>query len=592
MKDFDNWNRSKKKIDSRRYESEEVENIFEGDVFWAYLGLNIGKEIDGKSEYFSRPVYIYKKINKINFLAIPLTTSENYKDDWHLEIELENGKKSSLCFNQIKVIDFKRIKKLICSLDNDLVTKIQNRLDELYVKQQTRLTRVSSRDSRSVEGAGALDNSISDSKNKSSKFHFEIVKKSEETSLARAGVIHTPHGDIQTPAFIPVGTKATVKALDVEMIHKVGGQAVLANAYHLYLQPGEEIVRRHGGFAKMMGWGREGVVLPTFTDSGGFQVFSLGAAFDTGVSKIATSQELSDLKYKNPHSPPPAGGVRGGGKQMAFIDEEGVTFKSFIDGSSHRFTPERSMQIQHALGADIFFAFDECTSPLAPREYQVSAMERTHRWAERCIVEHKRLGVSDATGEQQALFAVVQGGAYDELRKESAMTLGQMNIDGVEFDGFGIGGSFTKEDMANTVKSATENLPEHKPRHLLGIGEPIDLFIGIEYGIDTFDCVSPTRVARHGNIHTSSGRINILNAKFRHDLTPLSDDTRSPYYFYTKSYLHHLFRAEEMLAATIASAHNLYFLINLTNNIRQSIIENNFFKFKNEFCAKYYASKK
>ena len=456
-------------------------------------------------------------------------------------------------------------------------------------------------------------------KNISSKFHFEIVKKSNEASLARAGVIHTPHGDIATPAFIPVGTKATVKALDVEMIQKVGGQAVLANTYHLYLQPGEEIVKAHGGFAKMMGWtkaraplpasphkgeekytqtsvapsleGRVGVgPLPTFTDSGGFQVFSLGAAFDTGVSKIAKSALLSQ-KQKETTDDKGEKKIKSNKKQMAFIDEDGVTFKSFIDGSSHRFTPERSMQIQHDLGADIFFAFDECTSPLASREYQVSAMERTHRWAERCIVEHARLGTSDATGEQQALFAVVQGGAYDDLRKESATVLGQMHVDGVEFDGFGIGGSFTKEDMGSTVKSATENLPENKPRHLLGIGEPIDFFIGVEYGIDTFDCVSPTRVARHGNIYTSTGRINILNSKYKIDMSHISDDSNSPYFNYTKSYLHHLFKAEEMLAGTIASAHNLYFIIKLVDDIRQSIINNNFYKFKELFCEKYYKGK-
>jgi len=271
---------------------------------------------------------------------------------------------------------------------------------------------------------------------------------------------------------------------------------------------------------------------------------------------------------------------------MAKIDEEGVTFKSFINGSYHRFTPESSMQIQHALGADIFFAFDECTSPLAPYEYQIKAMDRTHRWAKRCIDEHKRLGVSEATGKQQALFAVVQGGAYDDLRKQSAETLGAM-----DFDGFGIGGSFTKEDMGKTVKSATENLPEGKPRHLLGIGEPIDFFLGVEYGIDTFDCVSPTRVARHGNIHTPDGKINITNAKYKNDMSNLSEDTNSPYYNYTKSYLHHLFKAEEMLAATIASAHNLYFLIKIVADIRRSILNDKFFEFKKEFCDRYYKGK-
>ena len=409
------------------------------------------------------------------------------------------------------------------------------------------------------------------------KFGYTIEKKSEEAPLARAGVIHTPHGDIHTPAFIPVGTKATVKSLDLGGIKSTTADAVLANTYHLYLQPGEDVVEKHGGFAKMMHW--DG---PTFTDSGGFQVFSLGAAFDTGVSKIATSADLSK-KQKEITDEKGDKKIKSSKNQMAKIDEDGVTFKSFIDGSSHRFTPERSMQIQHSLGADIFFAFDECTSPLASREYQISAMERTHRWAKRCVEEHKRLGVSSATGEQQALFAVVQGGAYEDLRKQSAETLA-----GMDFDGFGIGGSFTKEDMGKTVRSATENLPENKPRHLLGIGEPIDFFLGVEYGIDTFDCVTPTRVARHGNIYTPNGRINILNAKYKSDMSTLSQDVNSPYYNYTKSYLHHLFKAEEILGSTVASAHNLYFLVKLVSDIRQSILDNKFFEFKAEFCSKYY----
>lgn len=413
-------------------------------------------------------------------------------------------------------------------------------------------------------------------------FSFEIEKKSSEAQLARVGVIHTPHGDIQTPAFIPVGTKATVKALSVADIKSTLGQAVLANTYHLYLQPGAEIVAKHGGFAKMMHWEQDGRVLPTFTDSGGFQVFSLGAAYDTGVSKIATSAQLS-AKQKQTTDEKGEVKIKSSSTQMARIDEDGVTFKSFVDGSSHRFTPESSMQIQHALGADIFFAFDECTSPLAPYEYQIKAMERTHRWAKRCIDEHKRLGVSEATGEQQALFAVVQGGAFEDLRKQSAETLGAM-----DFDGFGIGGSFTKEDMGKTVKSATENLPEGKPRHLLGIGEPIDFFLGVEYGIDTFDCVSPTRIARHGAIYTYDGKINIGNAKYKDDMSHISDDINSPYHDYTKSYLAHLFKAEEMLAGTIASAHNLYFMIKLVADIRQSIIDDRFFEFKKEFCDRYY----
>lgn len=420
------------------------------------------------------------------------------------------------------------------------------------------------------------------SNTKSKKFFFEIEKKSSEAPLARIGTIHTPHGEVKTPAFIPVGTKATVKSLDVEMIRQIGGQAVLANTYHLYLQPGQDIVRNHKGFASMMNW-----VGPTFTDSGGFQVFSLGAAYDTGVSKIATSAELS-AKQKQTVDEEGKVKIKSNKKQMARIDEEGVTFKSFIDGSYHRFTPEVSMQIQHDLGADVFFAFDECTSPLASKEYQISAMERTHRWAKRCLIEHKRLGASQSTGEMQALFAVVQGGAYEDLRRESSRVLGEMNEDGQEFDGFGIGGSFTKEDMAKTVKSATEVLPENKPRHLLGIGEPIDFFIGIEYGIDTFDCVSPTRIARHANLYTRNGKINILNSKYKTDMSPVCEDINCPASKYTKSYLAHLFRAEEILASSIASAHNLHFLINLVDKIRNSILEDNFYKFKEEFCKDFY----
>jgi queuine tRNA-ribosyltransferase len=413
-------------------------------------------------------------------------------------------------------------------------------------------------------------------------FKFEIEKKSSEANLARVGKIITPHGEILTPAFIPVGTKATVKSLQPKDILEIGSQAVLANTYHLYLQPGQEIVKQAGGFCKFMNWSG-----PSFTDSGGFQVLSLGAAFDTGVTKIATSKSIAEAKQKEVESINSKGEketkIKSTKEQMAKVDEEGVTFKSFIDGSSHRFTPEISMQIQHDLGADIFFAFDECTSPLATREYQIKAMDRTHRWAERCVAEHKKLGVSNATGKQQALFGVVQGGAYEDLRKISAETLGEM-----DFDGFGIGGSFTKEDMDKTVRSVTEVLPEGKPRHLLGIGEPIDFFIGVEYGIDTFDCVTPTRMGRHGSIFTENGKINLRNLKFKNDFSFISEDKSHPSFGYSYAYLSHLFRAEEMLAATIASKHNLHFLIKLVEQIRQSILDNNFFEFKKEFCERFY----
>ena len=401
-------------------------------------------------------------------------------------------------------------------------------------------------------------------------FSFEIEKKSTEAPLARVGIIHTPHGDIKTPAFITVGTKATVKSLTPEQVRDyVGSQAVLANTYHLYLEPGDDLVAKHGGFARMMGWHG-----PTFTDSGGFQVFSLGQALGHGVSKIATSEEISKREVKEETS---------NHEKLAIIDDEGVTFKSIIDGSEHRFTPERSMQIQHNLGADIFFAFDECTSPLAPKEYQLKAIARTHEWAKRSLDEHKRLGVSGATGEMQALFGVVQGGAYEDLRKESARVLGAM-----DFDGYGIGGSFTKEDMGKAVKWVNEILPENKPRHLLGIGEPLDILLGIENGIDTFDCVAPTRIARNGALYTLDGRINVFNAKFKEDTSPVSDDTSWYTHQYTKSYLAHLFRSDEMTASTIASIHNLKFITALVENARKALIDGTFIEFKDEFIKRYY----
>lgn len=411
-------------------------------------------------------------------------------------------------------------------------------------------------------------------------FSFEIIKKSSEAKLARAGIIHTPHGDVETPAFITVGTKATVKALTVDQVKDiVGAQCVLANTYHLYLQPGDELVAKHGGFAKMMGW-----YGPTFTDSGGFQVFSLGQAIGHGVSKIATSKEISEVEAKSKSQEKrEAKEENVTHERLAKIDDDGVTFKSIHDGSEHRFTPERSMQIQHNLGADMFFAFDECTSPLAPIEYQREAIDRTHRWAKRSLDEHKCLGISSATGCQQALFGVVQGGAYEDLRKESATVLGAM-----DFDGYGIGGSFTKEDMGTAVRWVNEILPEGKPRHLLGIGEPLDILLGVENGVDTFDCVSPTRVARNGAIYTLDGRINLRSAQYKEDMSPLSDEQAWYTHQYTKAYMSHLFRSDEMLAATLASMHNLKFLTTLCEDARKHLIAGTFMEFKDAFIKRYY----
>ncbi len=257
-----------------------------------------------------------------------------------------------------------------------------------------------------------------------------------------------------------------------------------------------------------------------------------------------------------------------------------MTFTSHLDGSTHRFSAECSIEIQHNIGADIMFAFDECTSPTAPYEYQKEAMDRTHRWADRSLKAH--LGNIEASGKQ-GLYGVIQGGRHEDLRRESAETLAKMS-----FDGYGIGGSFTKKDLDATLKLVNSILPKEKPRHLLGIGDPLNIFDGIEKGIDTFDCVTPTRIARNGMLYTKSGLINILNSKYRNDFSTIDDDT--PSYTsknYKKAYLAHLFRSKEMLGATLASIHNLYFIVNLVKDLRQSILDDKFYEFKAEFLDKY-----
>ena len=385
--------------------------------------------------------------------------------------------------------------------------------------------------------------------------------------MARTGEITTPHGVIQTPAFITVGTKATVKAVAPEQVRELGSQAVLANTYHLYLKPGSDIVRDMGGLHNFMNW--DG---PMFTDSGGFQVFSLGEAYGKGVSKVASGDDTVQPDK------------RPSGKQLMNIDDEGVTFHSHTDGSKHRLTPEKSMQIQHDLGADIIFAFDECTSPQADYDYQKQALERTHAWAARSLAEHRKLGPNSPEGKPQALFGIVQGGRHEDLRRHSAKVIGSMG-----FDGFGIGGSFNKHDMPTAVRWVCETLPKAKPRHLLGIGEPIDLFEGIENGIDTFDCVSPTRVARNSAVYTKSGRVNLSNAKYMRMSGPIVEDCECyTCQNYSLAYLSHLVRAEEMLSATLLSIHNLHFISQLVGDIRTSLIDGSFFEFKNRFLSSYY----
>ncbi|MDQ5971217.1 MAG: queuine tRNA-ribosyltransferase [Patescibacteria group bacterium] len=425
-------------------------------------------------------------------------------------------------------------------------------------------------------------------------FKFEIHKKLEG-ALGRAGIINTPHGDILTPAFVTVATKASTKALTPEQTRDAGVQVVLANTYHLYLQPGDELIKNAGGFAKFMNW--QG---PTMTDSGGFQVFSLGVAYGKEISKVTT---ITDPNFLIPER------SIGTEAPLAKIGNDGVSFKSHLDGSLHYITPEKSIEIQHNLGADIIFAFDECTSPTETDRYQSEALDRTHAWAKRSLEKHKELEKQKAEAENsqnlaalpslrglrhgqdfpnsprlpQALFGIVQGGRSEELRKKSAEIIGAM-----DFDGYGIGGSFAKEDMETAVKWVNEILPEEKPRHLLGIGEPEDLFMGVENGVDLFDCVGPTRIARNGTVFTKNGKINLMNAKFVNLFEPIEKDCICyTCTNYTSAYLSHLFRAKEMQGATLATIHNLYFITKLVADMRASILNDTFQEFKETFLKNY-----
>ncbi|WP_328813837.1 tRNA guanosine(34) transglycosylase Tgt [Rhodococcus sp. NBC_00297] len=394
-----------------------------------------------------------------------------------------------------------------------------------------------------------------------------------EDHLGRTGTLRTPHGDIETPAFIAVGTKATVKAVLPESMKELGAQAVLANAYHLYLQPGPDIVDEAGGLGTFMNW--DG---PTFTDSGGFQVMSLGVGFKKVISMDATRVESDDV-------------IAEGKERLAHVDDDGVTFKSHLDGSRHRFTPEVSMQIQHQLGADIMFAFDELTTLMNTRAYQEQSLDRTQAWAVRCIAEHERLTAERVGKPYQALFGVVQGAQYEDLRRKAAHDLETIvGETGRGFDGYGIGGALEKQNLGTIVRWVNEELPEHKPRHMLGISEPDDFFVAIENGADTFDCVNPSRVARNAAIYTPDGRFNINTARFRRDFTPIDEECDCyTCAHYTRAYMHHLFKAKEMLASTLATIHNERFTVRLVDDIRASIRDGRFQELKKETLARFYS---
>lgn len=370
----------------------------------------------------------------------------------------------------------------------------------------------------------------------SKALQFEILHK-EASTKARRGRITTHHGVIETPVFMPVGTQATVKAMKPESVKDTGAQIILANTYHLMLRPGSDIVREAGGLHRFMNWDK-----PILTDSGGYQVFSLGA--------------------------------------MRKITEEGVKFASHIDGSRHMLSPEKSMEVQNDLGSDIMMAFDECAPSDASREYIEKSQARTTRWLERCIEAHKN-------PDTQALFGIMQGGFFKDLREESAREIVKFDLPGYAIGGISVGEP--KEDYVGVLEYAPDLLPEDKPRYVMGIGTPDYIFEAVEHGVDMFDCVEPTRIARHGMAMTSHGRLSIKNAKFERDFGPL--DPECDCYtcrHYSRAYLRHLFKAGETMSHMLLSEHNLRFLSRLSENIRKSIEEDRFMEYKKDFYSRYY----
>jgi len=384
-------------------------------------------------------------------------------------------------------------------------------------------------------------------------FSFEIL---EQDMKARTGRLLTPHGTIETPSFVAVGTQGVVKAVSVQDLCNIGTQAIITNAFHLHLQPGEDLIERAGGLHRFMGW--EG---PLMIDSGGFQIFSLGAGKEHGVGKIASI--FPGEQDRGGHLSPKKG------KPLVRVDDDGAEFVSYLDGSRHRFTPELVVEIGQKLGADIILPLDECTSPLHDYHYTRDAMERTHRWAIRASGEFRR-----SSDDSQILLGIVQGGAYQDLRQESAAFIGEL-----DFGGYAIGGSLgrSKEEMWQVLEWTIPLLPQDKPRHLLGIGEIADIFQIVTRGIDLFDCVLPTKMAKTGTLFAKEAerfRVHILNARFTDDPRPIDKGCNCHTCSnYSRAYLRHLFMARELLAVRLATIHNLYFLESLMRQIRTAITE-------------------
>ncbi len=384
---------------------------------------------------------------------------------------------------------------------------------------------------------------------------FEITHK-DKKNRARTGIIHTAHGDIETPMFMPVGTQATVKSLDTNDLNTIGAQIILGNAYHLHLRPGEDMIASLGGLHRFMGWDK-----PILTDSGGFQVFSLmkGNVYNEHTKRVA-------------------------------IDEDGVTFRSHIDGSTHRFTPEIAIDTQRKLGADIMMAFDECTPDSVSHAYAKEAIARTHRWAERCISFHENMKIIKHENiSPQFLFGIIQGANHKELREESARVISSMHFDGIAIGGESVG--YNMEATKEILEWVTPIIPEEKPHYTMGVGySPLDLFEVVERGIDMFDCVAPTRMARNGGVYakTKNFRINLNNARYTTDPSPI-DPTCHCFtcIHHTRAYLHHLFKAEEILGHRLATIHNLHFFLTLMNDMRKAIREDRFMEFKSTWEQAY-----
>ncbi len=364
-------------------------------------------------------------------------------------------------------------------------------------------------------------------------FEFKLTAQSPSTR-ARAGVFRTPHGDLLTPVFAPVGTAATVKALTPAQLRELGATLVLSNTYHLYLRPGDELIRDLGGLHSFMGWAG-----PLLTDSGGFQVFS-----------------LTDTRR---------------------IDEDGVTFKSHIDGSTHRFTPEKSIAIQENLGADIIMAFDECPPPL-DRDYNREALDRTHAWAARCLAAKRR--------DDQALFGIVQGGVFPDLREESARYLMSLGFPGYAIGGLAVGE--TKDQMHAMLETVNDILPADRPRYLMGVGSPEDLVHGVQRGMDIFDCVLPTRLARNGAALTRTGRMNMKNAPYARDPRPVEEGCACYCCaHFTRAYVRHLVVSDEILGAVLLTQHNVHLLLTLLREMRAAILDGTFERYAGDFLLNY-----